>query len=257
MNNKPMKMSLKCKILITFISLTEDRITITYEENLEFLTFVNFYVSKLAGTRELKSWSVTNLEKTLFDKMTASNIAYAILVYENGIDVWMERFQNRQMNIEEQCQFVQSAELKYHHPAGMKLAAYHDGWTQLDRDYYYSLLKTIQGIKGNTILWDVMKDNWRTCLNKNKRGSFVHVAGTGIFKYMFSCISNILGSNTTKRGKEAFDKLHQVLASQSTHQSETDFPRPSVRNGITDGSKMGGMERVGNLAILLCVTYTK
>jgi hypothetical protein len=60
-----------------------------------------------------------------------------------------------------------------------------------------------------------------------------------------------------QREKEAFDKLHQVLASQSTHQSETDFPRTSVRNGITDGSKMGGMERVGNLAILLCVTYTK
>ena len=45
----------------------------------------------------------------------------------------------------------------------------------------------------------------------------LHVAGTGIFKYMFSCISNILGSTTTKREREAFDKLHQVLASQSTH----------------------------------------
>ena len=85
----------------------------------------------------------------------------------------------------------------------------------------------------------------------------LHVAGTGIFKYMFSCITNILHQKTTKKEKEAFDKLHQVLASQSTHQSEMDFPRTSVRNGITDGSKMGGMERVGNLAILLCVTYTK
>ena len=85
----------------------------------------------------------------------------------------------------------------------------------------------------------------------------LHVDVTGIFKYMFICLSDILGSKTTKREKEAFDKLHQFLASQSTHQSETDFPRTSVRNGITDGSKMGGMERVGNLAILLCVTYTK
>ena len=85
----------------------------------------------------------------------------------------------------------------------------------------------------------------------------LHVAGTGIFKYMFSCITNILGSTKSKKDREAFDKLHQVLASQATHQSELDFPRTSVRNGITDGSKMGGMERVGNLAILLCVTYTK
>ena len=178
MNNKMMKRSPDGRILITFISLTEDTITISYEENLEFLTFMDFYVSKLAGARELKSWSVKNPGKTLLDKMTASDIAYAILVYENGIDVWMERFQKKQMNTDEQSQAVQSATLKYHHPVGTKLKAYHDGWTQVGRDYYYSLLKTIQRIKGNTELWDVMKDNWRTYLNKNKRGSFVHVAAS-------------------------------------------------------------------------------
>ena len=178
MNNKMLKRCPDGKILITFVSLTEDTTTITYEENLEFLTFMDFYVSKLAGARELKSWSVKNPGKTLLDKMTASDIAYAILVYENGIDVWMERMKKRQMNAEELVQFVKSAELKYHHPPGTKLKAYHDGWTQLGRDYYYSLLKTIQRIKGNTELWDVMKDNWRTYLNKNKRGSFVHVAAS-------------------------------------------------------------------------------
>ena len=178
MNNKMMKRSPDGKILITFISLTEYTTTITYEENLEFLTFMDFYVSKLAGARELKSWSVKNPGKTLLDKMTASDIAYAILVYENGIDVWLERFKKKQMNTQQQSQAVQSATLKYHHPVGTKLKAYHDGWTQVGRDYYYSLLKTIQRIKGNTELWDVMKDNWRTYLNKNKRGSFVHVAAS-------------------------------------------------------------------------------
>ena len=178
MNNKMMKRSPDGRILITFISLTKDIITIPYEENLEFLTFMDFYVSKLAGARELKSWSVKNPGKTLLDKMTASDIAYAILVYENGIDVWMERFQKKQMNTEEQSQAIQSATLKYHHPVGTKLKAYHDGWTQLGRDYYYSLLKMVQRIKGNTELWDVTKDNWRAYLNKNKRGSFVHVVAS-------------------------------------------------------------------------------
>jgi len=51
MNNKVMKSSPTGKISITFISLTEDIIAITYEENLEFLTFMDFYVSKLAGAR--------------------------------------------------------------------------------------------------------------------------------------------------------------------------------------------------------------
>ena len=60
MNKKPMKRSPDGRILITFTSLTEDIITITYEENFEFLTFMDFYVSKLAGARELRSWSVKN-----------------------------------------------------------------------------------------------------------------------------------------------------------------------------------------------------
>ena len=58
MNNKMMKRTDDDKILITFISLTQDTITVTYEEHLEFLTFMDFYVRKLAGARELKSWNV-------------------------------------------------------------------------------------------------------------------------------------------------------------------------------------------------------
>ena len=86
----------------------------------------------------------------------------------------------------------------------------------------------------------------------------LHVAGVGIFKYMFTCLSDIIGLNTTKeKGKELLNCLHQLLSSQSTRQSEKDFPRTSMRNGLTDGTKMGGKERVGNMAILLCLTYTK
>jgi hypothetical protein len=83
----------------------------------------------------------------------------------------------------------------------------------------------------------------------------LHVAGTGIFKYMFSCILNILGSKTTKREREAFDKLHQFLALQSTHQSETDFPRTSVRNGITDGFSKWGVWRELGIWPLCCVSH--
>ena len=110
--------------------------------------------------------------------MTPSDIASAILCYENGIDVWMERYPMKQMSTENKDKFIQTATLKYYCPPGTKLKAYHDDWTQLGRDYYHALLKRVKKIKGNKELWEVMKDNWRTCLNKNKRGSFVHVAAT-------------------------------------------------------------------------------
>ncbi len=40
-------------------------------------------------------------------------------------------------------------------------------------------------------------------------------------------------------------------------QSERDMPRMSSRNGVTDGTKMTAIERVGNMFILLCVIHTK
>jgi len=44
--------------------------------------------------------------------MTASDIAYSILCYENGTDVWMERFQMKQMNTAAKYAFTQTATLK-------------------------------------------------------------------------------------------------------------------------------------------------
>ena len=65
-----------------------------------------------------------------------------------------------------------------HCPPGTKLKAYHDGQTQQGRDYHHELLKRVNDIKTNEDFWEAMKDNWRKYLNKNKRGSFVHVAAT-------------------------------------------------------------------------------
>ena len=59
MNFKAMERTDDGKILITFISLTMNTITITYDQHLEFLTFMDFYVSILAGARELNTWSGT------------------------------------------------------------------------------------------------------------------------------------------------------------------------------------------------------
>jgi len=86
----------------------------------------------------------------------------------------------------------------------------------------------------------------------------LHVAGTEIFKYMFTCSSNIIELRKSKEGKKKeLDSLHQFLSSQSTRQNEKDFMRTSMRNGLTDGANIYGKERVGNLAIFLGLTYTK
>jgi len=178
MNLKVMEGTDDGKILITFISLTLNTIKITYDQNLEFLTFMDFYVSQTSRSKRTEDLECKQPRETLLDKMTASDIASSILCYGNGIDVWMERFHMKQMNTAVGDAFAQTSTLKYNCPPGTKLKAYHDGWTQQGRDYYHELLEKIKGIKANKKLWEVMRDNWRMYLNKNKRGSFMYVAAS-------------------------------------------------------------------------------
>jgi len=82
----------------------------------------------------------------------------------------------------------------------------------------------------------------------------LHVGGTGILKYIFEYLDNLIAGD---KDKETFDDLHRQLVKDAQCQSKRDFPRMSVRNGITDGTKMCRSERVGNAFILLCLFHTQ
>ena len=86
----------------------------------------------------------------------------------------------------------------------------------------------------------------------------LHVSGTGLLKYMFGCLEGLISlTRSRKKDRESFDDLHRCLVSDAQRQSERDFPRMSIRNGITDGTKMCGSERVGNCFVLLCAMHTQ
>jgi len=164
------------RILVDFLLLDLEVTAITYQACLEFLTFMDYYVSKMIGSRELKKFCVLYPGKTLLDKMTASDIAFAILCYENGVDVWLERIKMKRMNNVDREAFEKTASLKYHHQPGTKLKAYEDGWTEEGVQYYEELVINVKGIMGNKPLWENVKVHWKTYLRENKRSSFVHSA---------------------------------------------------------------------------------
>jgi hypothetical protein len=86
----------------------------------------------------------------------------------------------------------------------------------------------------------------------------LHVSGTGLLKYMFECLVMLISlTRSRKRDRETFDDLHRCMVRDAQRQSERDFPRMSIRNGVTDGTKMCGSERVGNCFVLLCVMHTQ
>ncbi len=65
----------------------------TYDQAEHFLQFLDKYISHAVGNHYFLQWSKLNRSKTFLDKVTASGIAYTILVYENTKEVWEEEVQ--------------------------------------------------------------------------------------------------------------------------------------------------------------------
>jgi hypothetical protein len=55
----------------------------TYDQAEHFLRYLDKYVRHTVGNHYFLQWSKLNRSKTFLDKVTASDIAYTILVYEN------------------------------------------------------------------------------------------------------------------------------------------------------------------------------
>ncbi len=86
----------------------------------------------------------------------------------------------------------------------------------------------------------------------------LHISGVGLLKYMFASLECLISlTQSKKRDQESFDDLHRCIVIDAQRQSKRDFPRMSVRNCITDGSKICGSEQVGNCFVLLCAMHTQ
>jgi hypothetical protein len=56
--------------------------------------------------------------------------------------------------------------------------------------------------------------------------------------------------------QDEIDKMHVRMLLDVKQQSDRDFPRGSMRNGIIDDTKCQSEERKGNLFLLLCIAST-
>ncbi len=78
----------------------------------------------------------------------------------------------------------------------------------------------------------------------------LHASGNGLMKYIFESLRNQIGSG---KDRDDIDKQHLRMYMIIKRQSERDFPRGAMRNGIIDGTKCHAEERKGNLFLLLCI----
>jgi hypothetical protein len=103
----------------------------TYDQAEHFLWFLDKYVSHAVGNHYFLQWSKLNRSKRFLDRVTASGIAYTILVYENTKEVWEEDLQIKASikNDEEWHNATYHKKTKYHVKRGKHLKEFGDGWT--------------------------------------------------------------------------------------------------------------------------------
>ena len=81
----------------------------------------------------------------------------------------------------------------------------------------------------------------------------LHTSGSGLIMYMFESLRDQMGG---RKDRDLIYRQHILIINLIKGQSERDFPRGSMRNGLIDGTKCQSSERKGNLFRLLCIAHT-
>ena len=105
---------------------------------------------------------------TLLDRLTPSDIAYSVMVYESAHDMWKEEILKSETchTIQEKRAFQHMVSLKYHFKQGTKIALFQDGWTQEGRAYFSSLCQVFDALKKSNKIWSLLQDHWKTYTKK-------------------------------------------------------------------------------------------
>jgi hypothetical protein len=141
----------------------------SYNEAEPLLYFLDKYATiVVGGARAMGKYYKQNRGKSLLDKLTVSDIAYSLLVFESSHDVWKEEILKAKTcaTAEEKKSFEHTAVNKYHVKRGTRLPVYQDGWTSEGQEYFKTLCGEVDAIKRNNELWTCLKVHWATYVRK-------------------------------------------------------------------------------------------
>ncbi len=102
--------------------------------------------------------------------MTASDIAYTILVYESTKEVWEEDLQIKASykTDQEKRNATHHKKTKYHAVRGKHLKKFGNGWIDNGREYYQELLMIFKELKSSDV-WNTLQDHWKLCQKETLR----------------------------------------------------------------------------------------
>ena len=148
---------------------TKTKGKLAYEEAEPFLYYLDKYATVMVGgARSMAKYLNNHNGNTLLDRLTPSDIAYSVLLYESAHDMWKEEIHKCEtcQTIQEKKEFQHTASLKYHVKRGTKIALFQDGWTQEGRAYFSSLCQVFDELKKSNKIWSSLQDHWKTYTKK-------------------------------------------------------------------------------------------
>ena len=138
----------------------------TYEDLETFLYFLDKYAFHNLGSHAFAKFTRNNPNKTLVDKLTSQDIAYAVLIYEDRMDVWEEGLRK------DDDGFVRSAKHKYHVAEGTKLPKFGNGWKENGRAYFQELCGQFDNLIKNEKYFEALSEYWQNYLRKYHRSYY-------------------------------------------------------------------------------------
>ena len=89
--------------------------------------------------------------------------------------------------------------------------------------------------------------------NKMQPPEMLHTSDAGLIMYMQESLQLLLPGGMTR---EDLDKQHVRMSAKIRRQSDRDFPRGSIRNGLIESTRCQSSERKGNFFYLMCIANT-
>lgn len=142
----------------------------SYEDTVPLLKFLNKFVTRIPGERDIGDFFKNNPGKNLLDYLTPSDVAYTFLVLENGKDVWDEAKMMKEMTASDRKEYTPSAKPRYHTEKGTRLKLYRDGWTKPGKVYYLGIEAWYRGLmKEGSATRQQLMEHWEAFAEDNSK----------------------------------------------------------------------------------------
>ncbi len=185
----------------TLLSISEewDGLQDTSAAKLELCNLIYYYATNVYGRNSIKNWMRLNKEKSLIDKITASDLAFALIVFENYHPKWVAEIeaQRRREDVDHDEDALANKnqdddDLANKNPpkqtkkrkrpsaaAGMTLLYTKDprkrnhylacGWKLNGLRRFDKLVRAFHKLKENAVVWESCRQSFQSYIDEKKK----------------------------------------------------------------------------------------